>query len=114
MSAHPAYPTRRELSIEATTARIINADMASAQQMREALATAAEQIKALRFVCGCPVVGYDIKDILAALEDMMPPPDSVLYSQIEGEAYDLTREAEAERDRDAAEYQAEMARENGR
>lgn len=114
MSAHPAYPTGRDLSIEATAATIINADLASAEQMRGALATAAEKIKALKFVTGCPTIGYDIKDVLAALEDMMPPRGNELRSQLEDAAYDLARGAEAEREADAAEYRAEMAREDVR
>lgn len=110
MSAHPAYPTARDLRIETAAQRIIDADLQAAQQMREALTIAAEKIKALKFATGCPVIGYDLHHVLEGLADMMPPPDSMLYSQVEHEALALARDAEADRDRDAAECRAELAR----
>lgn len=111
MSTHPAYPTLRDLAVQAAAEAIIDADIASAQQMRLALATAAGTIAALKFVTGCPVVGYDIEDVLAGLADMTPPDDNTVRSQIEGDAYDLAHAEQVACDAEAAEYRAQVAQE---
>lgn len=111
MSTHPAYPTARDLRIEATAEAFITADLAAAEKMRAALRTAAEKIREITFRCGWPVVHYERDDVLGLLADMEPQSEAARGEKLWAAAYDLARDAEAERDRDGAEQRAELARE---
>lgn len=112
MSAHPVYPTARDLRIEAIAESIIMADLAAAEEMRSVLRTAAEKIRDITFRCGWPVAHYERDDVLGLLADMEPQPESARAEKLWAAAYDFARDSEAERDRDAAEYRAELARED--
>lgn len=100
LSAHPAYPSARDLRIEARVDRILVADAAAAETMRSALQAAIDAIAPLRFATGCPSFGYDLEDVLDQLRDMLPV---TLDATV---AYEIAVQAEDDADADAAEARA--------
>lgn len=110
MNYHPAFPLRIDLHIERRAEQIAAADSIAARQMRATLQATRAQIAALRFECGSPIEGYDIKDVLALLDDITPTGDAEMDRRIEAAAQDRAAEDVMARAYDAADLRRDERR----
>ncbi len=85
---HPAYPTRQELHREAIADRLLATQASSTVAFLAARQAFIAAICMLDFPLGSPVIGYDIEDIMAHLDDW-----SKVNAASEDAAMELARDA---------------------
>ena len=85
---HPAYPTRQDLHREAIADRLLATQAESTAAFVRGLAAFTGFVRTLDFPLGSPVVGYDIEDIMAHLDDW-----SKVNAASEDIAMELARDA---------------------
>jgi hypothetical protein len=84
---------RNEAIARKIAAEIVDADTDTARKMIAILASAKALLAGLEFRSGyCPVQGYDLSDVLAALDDMAPKLDNATMGNMADFAYDRANE----------------------
>ena len=85
---HPAYPSRQELHREAIAGRLMATQAESTAAFVKARDEFIKVWDSLDFPLGSPVIGYDIEDIMAHLDDW-----SKVNAASEDAAMELARDA---------------------